>query len=192
MALHPRNPCHHLRGGGFAFRWKKFHTTNRDVNQPEQKEQMSNYEKGYAFEKFVVESFDKGFFSIVRWQGDKGINGRYAEENHDPDVVFRLETNTKGWEEIAVECKYRSNSNWEDEFSLCSDKQLKHYQKFERVNKMKTFIVVGVGGKPNAPEDLYVLEVRKMRDGILHESQMGKYKKDGASFFYDMYKKELR
>jgi len=36
------------------------------------------------------------------------VNGRYAESNKDPDIVFRLNTKN-GQHYFAVECKWRSN-----------------------------------------------------------------------------------
>ena len=42
------------------------------------KVEQTEEQKGYDFEKYIVQKFSKNYFSIVEWTGDKYVNGTYA------------------------------------------------------------------------------------------------------------------
>jgi len=49
-----------------------------------------NKKNGDDFEKFVVQKFDKKYFTIKEWAGDKYVNGKYAETTSQPDILFEF------------------------------------------------------------------------------------------------------
>jgi hypothetical protein len=57
------------------------------VDPSKEEAQPSNKEKGNAFEKFVVSKFNRNYFSIKQWQGDKFHEGRFAEANQHQSGV---------------------------------------------------------------------------------------------------------
>tara|TARA_R110002072_G_C7827472_1_gene523864 strand:+ start:151 stop:546 length:396 start_codon:yes stop_codon:yes gene_type:complete len=67
-----------------------------------------NQKAGLDFEKFVVQKFDKKFFQIRNWAGDKYVEGRYAETTTQPDIQLSLKLGANSYP-FAVECKWRSN-----------------------------------------------------------------------------------
>lgn len=148
--------------------------------------------KGREFEKYVVSLFDRNFFSIVHAQSDKSFDGRHVETNQNPDFVLRLETNS-GWANIGVECKYRSKVNKNYPIQFCEDYQLRNYQNFGYANEMNVFIVLGIGGTPSKPEEMYVFPIFDLRMNTMsYNALKSHFKRPGSSFFYDMNDGTLR
>ena len=46
--------------------------------------------KGDDFEKFIVQKFNKKFFRIKEWAGDKYVKGIYAETTPQPDLLLEF------------------------------------------------------------------------------------------------------
>lgn len=69
-----------------------------------------NKKQGDDFEKFVVQKFNKKYYRIKEWAGDKYVNGVYAETTTQPDILIEKETKNES-AEFWVECKWRKNTN---------------------------------------------------------------------------------
>jgi hypothetical protein len=142
-------------------------------------------EKGVAFEKFVVTKFDKRFFKIKEWQGDKYHEGYYAENNKNPDLVIehmlKDQQNT-----FAIECKWRSNTNIEV-FDWCTDEQLEHYKKYSEEKGLPVFVVIGLGGQPMTPAEVYVVPLRRMKYADVKRQYLQAFKREDVNrdFVYD-------
>ena len=54
-----------------------------------------NKKNGADFEKFIVQKFDKKYYTIKEWAGDKYINGTYAESTTQPDILLEFNLNHK-------------------------------------------------------------------------------------------------
>ena len=100
----------------------------------------ANQKAGFDFEKFVVTLLDRRYFKIDRWAGDKFVAGRYAAENHDPDLQLRL---VLGGDvhPLVLEFKWRSHASG-DFIRFATPKQLAHYQAFERGCGVPTFVAL--------------------------------------------------
>ncbi len=147
---------------------------------------LDSAQKGRNFEEYVVDQFEKKYFKIIHWQGDKSHNGRYPESNQNPDLVFRLETQS-GSCKLAVECKYQSKINANYPIKFCEDYQLKNYQNFGKENKMDVFLVLGLAGSPRNPDELYILPIMNFKSNTISYNDLQKYlKKIGTRFFYNM------
>ena len=146
---------------------------------------------GLDFEKYVVQKFNPNFFTINQWEGDKFVAGRYAETTLQPDIQLTLMLNGKEYP-FAVECKWRSRTA--DEFiRFAEDHQLLRYEEFEKRTGKSTFIVLGVGGKPSAPQEVFIIPMGIFNKGVQHKGNLGRYKKRSLErdFFYDPKKGEL-
>jgi len=49
-----------------------------------------NSKYGCDFKKFIVQKFDKKYFKIKQWAGDKYVDGVYADTNLDPDILVEF------------------------------------------------------------------------------------------------------
>jgi len=92
---------------------------------------------------------------------------------------------------LAVECKWRNKPN-SDFVRFANDDQLKRYKAFEETGKIPTFIVLGVGGTPSAPEVVYVIPVKRFNKPIQHLENLEPFKRGSdGNFFFDREKRVL-
>ncbi|MEB2786397.1 hypothetical protein [Algoriphagus persicinus] len=143
-----------------------------------------NQKAGLDFEKFVVQKFDKKYFTIRNWAGDKFVEGRYADTTTQPDIQLSLKLRGSSYS-FAVECKWRSEPKG-DFIQFAEEEQLKRYKAFEKRENYPVFIVLGVGGKASSPAELYILPVEELNKPVIHSAGLGKYRKNlDADFFFD-------
>ena len=147
--------------------------------------------KGDDFEKFIVQKFDKKYFRIKEWAGDKYVNGIYADTTPQPDILleFRLKQKTT---KFSVECKWRQKL-YKNGIEFAKRKQFERYKDFEKKQNYPVFIAIGIGGKAISPEQLYVVPLQKIDNNFIHIKELKKYeKKVNSDFFFDIKTKELK
>jgi hypothetical protein len=144
-----------------------------------------NQKAGYDFEKYVVQKFDKKYFEITQWAGDKFVEGRFAKTNQQPDMQLELRKAGNRYP-LAVECKWRSNPNGEF-VRFADDEQLLRYQQFAESNKIPTFIILGIGGKPSKPAEVFVIPIDRFKKPLQHLNNLKPFKKENLSkgFYFD-------
>lgn len=153
-----------------------------------------NKEKGDAFEKYIVKNFSPKYFTLQEWRSDKYVDGVYAVSNHFPDLEVVFELKSKGVKEaFAIECKWRKNYfkngvEWAKNYQIENNKEYA-----EKVN-IPVFVVIGMGGKPSKPNELFIVPLSEIKSNILTKSELEKYKKDSSNtqFFWDYENNELR
>lgn len=150
-----------------------------------------NKKKGDDFEKYVAQKFDKKYFTITAWAGDKYINGVYAQNTLQPDLL--LDFSFKGQHtSFSVECKWRSKF-YKNGIEFASESQLKRYKCFAQKAKHPVFIALGVGGKASEPESLFILPLNQLKSNFISKEQLAQYaKQTSKNFFFDSETKKLR
>lgn len=116
--------------------------------------------KGREFEEFVLELMDvkNGKYMLKEWRGDKTMGDVFPENNSYPDLLIEAaETKRK----IAIECKWRKYLNHTTMIDLFSPEQLITYQEFSQERDLPVFIVLGIGGEPCEPKDIYIIPLEK-------------------------------
>jgi len=173
----------------------------KHVTQPKKKETSNlkkevkkndeNEKKGYDFEKFVVKKFNKRYFSIKKWRGDKYVEGRYAEDTPAPDLLLELKLRDTSYQ-FAVECKWQSKY-YKGGFEL-SEKDFEKYKQYEEKNNIPVFIVVGIGGTAANPENLYIIKLSSVKYNFFKKDFLSKFEKKDktAEFYFDSKTTELR
>jgi hypothetical protein len=141
-------------------------------------------EKGMAFEKFVVGKLDIKHYRLLEWQGDKYNEGRYAESSLNPDLVVALRNRNL---KFAVECKWRSRFV-NDRVLWATNGQLERYHQYMSTTSLPVFIVIGIGGEPAQPEELYIVPLSRMKYSSARRDYLQPYKRVDVSrsFFYDL------
>jgi len=156
----------------YGFRIDSFqHFIKKNLENTTQETQIidQSKQKGDDFEKLIAKKFDRRYFKLKSWAGDKYDNGVYAENTLHPDLIF--EYNLKGQTgSFAVECKYRKK--WYEKDAVegiewAKNGQLERYKKFSVEQQVPTFIVIGVGGEPNNPESVFVIPIEKTTENFL-------------------------
>ena len=139
--------------------------------------------KGDDFEKFVVKKFNKKYFTLKEWTSDKFIDGVYAENTLGPDLVYQFSLGNIS-EGLAVECKWRNKLY--DNLNIVTAQQLKNYRNFGQEKNIPVFIILGVGGKPSAPEQLYIIPLNKINSAELNKSFLNEFQQEiNRNIFYD-------
>lgn len=165
---------------------------NSKVNDDDAEDDADlNYNNGLDFEKFVVKKFSPKYFKVKEWAGDKYVDGVYAETNQHPDLLMEfLEYNQRN-EEFAVECEWRQRL-YKNGVALSNPEQLNRYRDYAKKKNVPVFMVIGLGGKGESPEELYVVPLKDVSKPFMHINELEKYKKDmKGSFFFDFKKDKL-
>jgi hypothetical protein len=139
---------------------------------------------GDDFEKFVVQKFNRNYFTIKEWAGDKYVNGYYAPTTQHPDLLMELKLKNQTFE-FAVECKWRKNLQKEG-ISFATPAQFSRYQEFEKQRGIPVFIALGIGGTGFNPEELSVIPLKNLKSPRITNGLISKYQKGiEKDFYYD-------
>ncbi len=156
---------------------------------------QSPKEKGSAFEGWVVKKFDERYFDLKDWRGDKYVEGRFAESSEHPDLEIEFHLRDVR-ARFAVECKWRKSFEQRDKpgITWASERQIDNYQRFSKDRGMPVFVIIGIGGEPNAPAELYVVPLNGLRYPWASVEYLAKFRraKVDADFFYEYQKPALR
>ena len=109
--------------------------------------------KGREFEDYVLELLDiahNNKLILKEWRGDKSLPGVYPESNSAPDFVFEYEEKP-----FAVECKWRNHISKDIEKELLPAERMASFQQFSTERRMPVYLLLGIGGLPNDPDNLY-------------------------------------
>ena len=150
-----------------------------------------NKKNGDDFEKFIVQKFDKKYFNIKEWAGDKYVNGIYADTTPQPDLLVELKLSklTTGF---FVECKWRQKL-YKGGVEFASNGQFKRYKDFEKTKNSPVFIAIGIGNKGISPEHLYIVPLSKLNSNFIYEKALKKFEKNiDSEFFFQIKTKELK
>ncbi|MCK5720518.1 MAG: hypothetical protein KAH84_11325 [Thiomargarita sp.] len=149
-------------------------------------------EKGDKFEQLIVNKFDKRYFILKEWRSDKGTNGRYAESNKNPDLEFEFRLKNVQYM-FAVECKWRQNYykggiNWAKKI------QVERYNNYATDRKVPVFIIIGVGGNPDNPNEIFVVPLKALKFDFVKADYLKKFKKNDITknFYFNAEKEVLK
>lgn len=118
------------------------------------------YKLGNDFEDTVASLFDPSLFRIIhRTPRDDETGGQYVRGMTYPDLRFvEIATGRSFW----VECKFRAHVGPKWEVEWCSREQLTRYKRTMHKFDEKVFIAMGLGGTPQDPERIYILDLDRI------------------------------
>ncbi|MBK8615363.1 MAG: hypothetical protein IPN85_18320 [Flavobacteriales bacterium] len=89
-------------------------------------------------------------------------------------------------QKLAVECKWRASFQ-SGTIELAKEHQVQNYRSYAGREQCKVFILLGVGGTPAAPSDLYVIPVEQTKNGTLSYAEVLPFKQrmNLTTFYYD-------
>lgn len=154
---------------------------NKIIKAVEAFTEDESVEKGNDFERYVVDHFDKKYFSIVQWSTDIARkHDRFVESDSGPDLSVRyIPIN----EIFCVECKFRSGL-YEEKLHWSNPEQLNRYQDFARENGHPFFVVIGLGGTPSHPERMFCIPLEEARYPALYPSVFEKFERNPDKNFF--------
>ena len=146
---------------------------------------------GKRFEDHVEKLFTPKYFKIVeKTHSFKTNSERYVESSKNPDFIFEY-IPTK--EKFAVECKYRTQLNRNNQLEWSKPAQLQRYQEFAYQKKIPVFIVIGLELAFESKNDPDYDDVEKFMFNIplneakypaLYESVFTKFERDFDKPFF--------
>ncbi len=144
-----------------------------------------NEKNGLDFEKFVVQKFNKKYFTTEEWTGDKFVNGHYSETSQNPDMVMNFRIQQESYH-FAVECKWRKEY-YKNGLEFSSEAQLERYRKFQSQRDIPVFILIGLGGTGADPLSLYILPLKDINSSFITKQDLKKYQMNhlAGNFFYE-------
>lgn len=150
-------------------------------------------EIGQAFENRIVNLLaDSRFKLLDRTQDTKSTAGVYAESCMNPDLHIEQSRSPRPID-YYIECKYRSR--WYDGKVQFEDYQVKRYKEFQGKQHRKVLFALGVGGTPDAPQELMIVPLDRLVGGAILESAHDQYKieptSDALYAYMDNYFKQV-
>lgn len=141
------------------------------------------FEKGRLFEEYITTLFNQQSFKRVAWRKSERFIDRVMHPGHsNPDLEFKLFG--KRNYHFAVECKWRQEFI-DNEIQWAEPHQIIIYNSFQREHKIPVFIALGVGGMPQAPEDLYIMPLHMISDTLfVRKEKLIKYTRKPTRKFY--------
>ena len=137
-------------------------------------------DKGLEFEKFVMSRFNPAQFRLL----DNRSTAIYPLSAHDPHLVYQLSSKKSSF---AIECRFRER-DYRNKFTWAEDFQLQHYLRFEQKTQMLLFIIIGIGGLPSKPTNVYVIPFKEISGHTtLALDQFKNYERSNGDtgFFFD-------
>ena len=163
------------------------------VNDSTEYEKQTSEVKGDMFQRFVIEMFHNKhtFFKWLDAAPDKMYGDLYPEANMRPDLIMRFKNESRGLEaKFAVECKYRAGHK-DNLVFIDEHRKLDNYRKFKENEGIETFLVLGFGGNPDSPKNVFVLPIDKVKENMsLDELQLFENRRE--YFFYDYNEASLK
>lgn len=149
---------------------------------------QDNYEKGKAFEQYIINLFNQHSFQWKKWRESKKFTDQFLPTDHyNPDLEMELVFTGAKKYRFAVECKWRKEFK-EGTITWASNSQICSYQIFQSQARMPVFIAIGIGGQPSSPEKLFVTPLDNIsQHNYVHELQLIPFKRKPTNrFFYDI------
>jgi hypothetical protein len=128
---------------------------------------------------------------MLEWQGDKFHKGVYAESNRNPDMLFQVAVGTER-HKLSLECKWRSRFNQEGRLHWATEEQIAIYNKYAADRNVPVFAVIGVGGSPSLPDEVYIVPLKALKYPDASRDYLRSFRQTkGGYFFYDFDRKQL-
>lgn len=136
---------------------------------------------GLRFENYIQSLFSPEYFSIIEKTHSPDTNSeRYIESSMNPDFVFRyIPTNEK----FAVECKYRS-ALFDGMLKWSYPAQLKRYQDFAYDRNIPTYVVIGLGGIEDEPNEMFNIPLEEAKYPDLYPSVFNRFSRPPNKPFF--------
>ena len=144
-------------------------------------------DRGLEFEKFVQSRFNPAQYRLL----DKRSAGLYPLTNKDPQLVYQVQHHHRCF---AVECRFRER-DYRNKFTWAEQIQLEQYQRFQQRTQIPLFIVIGIGGLPSKPTNVYVIPFNQIcNTTTLELSQFKDHERSNADrgFFFDSVSRGLK
>lgn len=161
--------------------YQSIRTRTRAITLPEE------VLKGREFEDFVLELFDlsdKQLYSLIEWRSDKTIGDISPVSNSYPDFVIEYGKGVKKVK-FAVECKWRASLSLRFKQQLLPQEQIDRYKEYSVEKRQRVVVVLGVGGEPSMPEELYLIPLESLQQSAT-SATIQQYRREVVSKWFEI------
>lgn len=152
---------------------KKRTQVSRAVEHPSSKP-IEKSKEDKEFEQFVIRKLHPEKFKKHVWQEAKlpeELDGAVVPQ---PELVYQLLTEQHAlW--VALECKFL-NKEVRGRVELATANQLIDYNTFSHSKNAKVYIVLGAGGHPQMPFEMYVVPLTEVDSNVVSAEFLAPYK----------------
>ncbi len=135
-----------------------------------------------AFEAFVVTLFDPLYFKSFRPKAEYVLAGEGGRVENGPDLVIDYTQNDMSLR-FAIVCQYYRHAA-KSEVELPSPAQQGRIREFQSEPGMDVYYVLGFGGKPDDPKQLFFVPAGDVQDEYISRTHLRQYSKSGM-FYYN-------
>ena len=135
-----------------------------------------------VFEAFVVTLFDPMFFRHKRPEAEKVYAGSVPEQQQraDLEIIYHNQETTSTF---AVKCLYLPKP--EDRRSEILGKgQVQMMKTYEAENDIDVYYVIGIGGTPDDPKEVYLVPSRDWKGGSITYDRLRPFVKSGMIYYH--------
>lgn len=134
-----------------------------------------------VFEAFVITLFDPLYFRHRRPKAERVLAGKRSEGETLPDLEFEFNYK-EAHARLAIKCLYYKNGGT-NEVQLFSSERQEAFRHFEEGSGMPLYYVVGIGGTPDDPKELYLIPAKAIEKEFLTRAELKPFGKSGMFFF---------
>ncbi|MFL5540189.1 MAG: SH3 domain-containing protein [Longimicrobiaceae bacterium] len=128
---------------------------------------------GREFEHWAARRLGTVPFHLIDWRGDKYVDGVFAESTLAPDLLVEYRDGPERTR-YAVECKWRRRF-WDDVLWWGEWKHLHRYQRYAADQKVPVYLLLGVGGSGEAPDEVYLVPLEAVHYPKLFVRELRKH-----------------
>jgi hypothetical protein len=155
-------------------------TATHQSNEPD------GFTKGQLFEQYIIDLFNKHYFYLKQWRKSEKYGTSFLPIDHkypDLELIFSGEKKYR----FAVECKWRKEFR-DGKIFWATDNQICTYRKFQDQVRIPVFVAIGIGGKPDSPEKIFLTPLNSIQQyNELYESNLIPFnRKPTRKFYYDV------
>jgi hypothetical protein len=167
--------------GGFYFYARRTNRTPRWITriQLRYRRLFSPRTIGYEFERYMTDRIDPHKYRLVEWK--KTDQKKFKLSTYTPGLIFERK-NAAVNARFGIACKYLEKISGE---SINIGKQAQ-----DETDKA-TFVALGVGGKPSAPESVYMIPVENVTENKISLKDISRFKIQGTMVEYDPMQKTI-
>ncbi len=135
-----------------------------------------------GFESFVLTLFDPLFFKCKRLKNEHVYAGKGGTAEKGPDFVIDYEQKDTH-ARFAIKCQYYANVA-KNEVQLFTSERQRSFRQFEQDSDMDVYYVMGFGGSPDDPRELFFLPAKAVKGEYISKAALKQYSKSGM-FYYN-------
>lgn len=152
------------------------------VRHTEAEQVVKDFKMQSVFESFVITLFDPLYFRHKRPKSEPVLAGKVPGVETVPDLLFEYSYKDTRVP-FAIKCQYYKHIA-KNEVQLFPSERLHLFREFEEEGDMALYYVLGFGGTPDDPKELFFVPARAVKNEYISKAALRQFSKSGM-FYYN-------